>query len=62
LRESEEPLSSAPALDTVVREFGELTDTVGLQRRDAIRTLADRYSLPAREVYRLIEEGKKSVD
>lgn len=62
LQASEESLSSAPALNTVTREFGELTNIAGLHRREAIRTLAERYSLSAREIYRLVEEGKKSVD
>ena len=49
-----------PPVDTLVREFGELTKNGHGTRRDVIRDLARRYGLSAREMYRLLEEGKPS--
>lgn len=37
--------------------FCNMTEIMG--RRDAVNELAGRYGLPAREVYRLVEEGKR---
>jgi 16S rRNA (cytidine1402-2'-O)-methyltransferase len=51
-----------PEAATIARQFGELTNNEGVPRRAAIKQLAQRYSVPAREVYRLIESGKVSVD
>jgi 16S rRNA (cytidine1402-2'-O)-methyltransferase len=49
---------SLPAADQLLLDFGRLTDTVGLSRRAAISSLAGRYGMPSRELYRLIEAAK----
>ena len=51
-----------PEEDALLAEFGELTNTMGLQRRDAIKKLAGRYDLPSREVYQLLERAKKLAE
>jgi 16S rRNA (cytidine1402-2'-O)-methyltransferase len=48
----------APHPSTLLVEFGELTNSRGASRREALQTLAAKYGLPRREVYRLLEEGK----
>ena len=42
----------------VAREFGELTNTRGLTRREALRELADRYKMPSRQLYAVLEKAK----
>ena len=42
----------------ILAEFGELTNNAALNRRQALRALAAKYHLPAREVYRIVEQGK----
>ncbi|MGC4081872.1 MAG: 16S rRNA (cytidine(1402)-2'-O)-methyltransferase [Vicinamibacterales bacterium] len=44
----------------VFTEFCDLTEKQGLNRRQAIASLARRYALPSRELYSLIEKGKSS--
>jgi len=48
------------AADTAV-VFGELTNKGRLGRREAIKQIATRFQVPAREVFRLLEEHKNSV-
>jgi 16S rRNA (cytidine1402-2'-O)-methyltransferase len=50
----------APA--DMVAEFGELTHNRGLGRREAIKQLAVKYQLSAREVFSRLESAKNSVD
>lgn len=50
-----EALPDAAALAS---EFGQLSNNPGSSRRDAIKTLAHKYHVTTREVYRLIEEAK----
>jgi 16S rRNA (cytidine1402-2'-O)-methyltransferase len=45
---------------TVATEFGEITKTAGLTRRQAIASLSRKYGLSARTVYAMVEERKKS--
>ena len=45
--------------ETVSAEFGELTKTVGLERRAALAELARKHQLPKRAIYSLIERAKK---
>jgi hypothetical protein len=40
-------------------EFGELTKCGDIGRREALRTLADRYGRSVRELYDLLERAKK---
>lgn len=51
-----------PSANDLTAEFGELTNTTGLNRREAIRELANRHGISAREVFALLEEVKKSVE
>ena len=55
--------SEAPGLSpTAARaEFGRLTDTGGLTRRQAIAKLSRDYNLTARQVFDLLEEAKRSA-
>jgi 16S rRNA (cytidine1402-2'-O)-methyltransferase len=39
--------------------FGYLTDNTGLSRREAISTIARKYAMSSREVYKTIESSKK---
>jgi 16S rRNA (cytidine1402-2'-O)-methyltransferase len=42
----------------LLAEFGQLTNTDGLGRREALTRLAQRYSVPSRAVYSAIERAK----
>jgi 16S rRNA (cytidine1402-2'-O)-methyltransferase len=46
-------------LSRVPVEFGLLTNNDGLSRREALQTLAGKYGVSSREVYRVIEDAKK---
>jgi len=48
-----------PAVDTLVREFGELTKNAAGTRREIVKVLAERYGISARDMYRLLESGKQ---
>jgi 16S rRNA (cytidine1402-2'-O)-methyltransferase len=52
--------ASPPAAETVFAQFGELTKTNALDRREALAELARRHQVPKRVIYALIERGKKS--
>jgi 16S rRNA (cytidine1402-2'-O)-methyltransferase len=52
----------APAAAQMASEFGHMTKNEPLGRREAIRTLAQKYRISAREVFALLEEAKYSVD
>ncbi len=61
----QEPAASAgdvPSAHDMATEFGQLTDKNGLSRRAAIKSLAQRYGLPSRAVFDLLETAKLSVD
>ena len=51
-----------PQAEEVTALFGDLTNNVGLSRRSAIHTLAERYGVPARAIFRLLEEAKHFVE
>jgi len=58
-------LATAPAIElpddaTIAREFGCLTETTPVGRRQAVSTVARRYGRPTREIYAAIERAKKS--
>lgn len=53
---------AVPSPAEVATEFGELTYNGGLDRRSAIRSLAERHRLSARAVFDLLEAAKNSVD
>ena len=48
-----------PDASELFREFGRLIETNGVTRREAIRQLAAKYRLKARDTYNLVEEGRK---
>ena len=50
----------APSAEAVEAEFGYLTETAALSRREAIRQLSTKYGMKARAVYSLIEEARNS--
>ena len=52
----------APGATQVASEFGQMTEIQGLGRREAIRALAQKYRISAREVFSQLEEAKNSVD
>ena len=52
----------APSPSELAQQFGELTATSGVTRRQAIAQLAKRYHLAANDVYNAIEISKKSVE
>ncbi len=54
-----EPL---PTPRQLVDAFYQVTERLGLSRRDAINSLARRYGMGARELYRAIEEAKRSIE
>jgi 16S rRNA (cytidine1402-2'-O)-methyltransferase len=43
-------------------EFGELTNIGGLDRRAALKRLAERHNIPSRKVYAILEEAKTSAE
>ena len=47
---------------TIAEEFGDLTNNEKLGRRAAIKRLAMKYQLPAREIFSRLESVKSSVD
>lgn len=48
---------SPPSTEEILSEFGDLTDS-GTVRRDAVKQVAKRHGLAARDVYRLVESNK----
>jgi 16S rRNA (cytidine1402-2'-O)-methyltransferase len=60
-------VAAAPAIEThtavpsatdIHAEFGHLIDNAGVSRRGAIKHLAVKYGLSARDVYSLVEQGR----
>ena len=54
------PVRPLPAGEALATEFGQMTTHGGGARREAIRNLAAKYSVPAREIYKLLEKAKVS--
>jgi 16S rRNA (cytidine1402-2'-O)-methyltransferase len=50
-----------PEADSLLAEFGRITETGARSRRDAIAQLAQKYGRPPREVYAAIENAKRSA-
>jgi hypothetical protein len=48
-----------PSPAQLLREMGYMTNTAQVTRRDAIRTLGQRYGLSNKEVFNMLEEAKK---
>lgn len=51
---------SAPSATDVASMFGEMTNLRGMSRRQAIRELARTHDLPARQVFKMLEDTKRS--
>jgi 16S rRNA (cytidine1402-2'-O)-methyltransferase len=51
---------ATPSVSSISEEFGHLTDNRRVTRRAAIKQLATKYGLSAREVYSLVERGRNS--
>jgi len=51
-----------PSDRSIVSEFCYSTEVAGLQRREAINAIARRHKLPARAVYRIVENAKHMGD
>jgi 16S rRNA (cytidine1402-2'-O)-methyltransferase len=54
--------SQSPTVETISVEFGDLTKTLGLDRREALAELARRHRLPKRAIYSLVEQGKNRLN
>jgi 16S rRNA (cytidine1402-2'-O)-methyltransferase len=52
----------APEPAVLADEFGVLTNSEGLSRREALKRLAEKYDVPAREVFAVLERAKISVE
>ena len=50
--------SELPEPQDLLAEFGQMTDSLGLDRRAAISRLAERYGMPSREMYAAIERAR----
>ena len=53
---------SPPGSEQLLGEFYQLTKNGQLSRREAISSLAGRYGMPSRELYRLVEAAKEEVE
>jgi 16S rRNA (cytidine1402-2'-O)-methyltransferase len=58
---TEEAPARRPTADELINELGQITEQMGLSKRECISELAKRYGMPTNEVYKLIEKGKNSV-
>jgi 16S rRNA (cytidine1402-2'-O)-methyltransferase len=61
-RSEEKPQELRPSANELAAQFGEMTNNSGSGRREAIRELAGKYGIPAREVFALLEQAKIRVD
>ena len=52
--------AEVPAPGPMFLEFGEMTENMGRTRRQAIASLSRKYRISARDVYTLVEAGKRS--
>jgi 16S rRNA C1402 (ribose-2'-O) methylase RsmI len=53
-------IPSLPGDQDLAHEFGLMTESSPGSRRDAVRRLAERYNVPPREMYRLLEKARKA--
>jgi hypothetical protein len=49
-----------PDAETAWHEFGRLTKNDGRSRKEAIAELAEKYGIPKRQIYALVEAAKES--
>ena len=57
---AEAEVPAIPDADTVWHEFGRLTKFGGRNRKEAIAELAEKYRVPKRQIYALVEAAKDS--
>jgi 16S rRNA (cytidine1402-2'-O)-methyltransferase len=57
---SELPAPAIPDSETLWHEFGRLTKDGGRSRKEAIAELAEKYHVPKRQIYALVEASKDS--
>jgi hypothetical protein len=55
-------IAAAASDEEIVAEFGRITETGGGLRRSAVSALARKYGRASRDVYRIIERAKESVE
>jgi hypothetical protein len=58
---SEVPLRGDVSDELLATEFGYMTETCGIERRDALRTLGEKYHLSKKLVYAAILRQRESV-
>jgi 16S rRNA (cytidine1402-2'-O)-methyltransferase len=56
---AEEDLRTVPEAPVLLREFGEMTNNAVGSRRQAVKLLAEKYRIPSREMYQLLEKAAK---
>jgi 16S rRNA (cytidine1402-2'-O)-methyltransferase len=59
---AEMPALEAPGDVRLSREFCQLTENMALSRKEAIKHLAKKYSMPTRTVYAAVHRADKSVE
>jgi 16S rRNA (cytidine1402-2'-O)-methyltransferase len=52
----------APSASAIADQFCQLTNNSAMTRREAIKLLAERHRIPARQVFALLEEAKCSAE
>jgi 16S rRNA (cytidine1402-2'-O)-methyltransferase len=55
-------IQSLPSSHGLLEMFGQMIESGGVSRRDAINQLAERHGMTSREIYAAIEKAKKSVE
>ncbi|MDQ3346556.1 MAG: 16S rRNA (cytidine(1402)-2'-O)-methyltransferase [Acidobacteriota bacterium] len=56
------PAEMVPEPRAMAAEFGQMTTIGGKSRREALRSLAKKYGLPARDVFGFLEEAKRLAE
>ena len=56
---AEEDQRTVPELPVLLLEFGEMTNNCVGSRRQAVKLLAEKYRIPSREMYQLLEKAAK---
>ncbi len=51
-----------PTAEGIAVKFGDMTNSGGMTRREAIRQLATTYDLPAREIFKILDEVKRLAE
>ena len=56
------PTEPLPSSSILLDVFCQITEHEGLSRREAIGRLADRYGMSSRDIYKAIEDARRSVE